>query len=698
MARWQRRAQLGFGLFAAAFAVVLWFMIGERRDPPPAPPVQRLDPEAVSEIKGGDVIQVKGAKRDIRIEFATQVLYADGSAKYTGFKAHVDDRGGRSFEIVGAEGKVAAEQSALDVHGNVNVRTSDGLIVRTEQATFAEADGLLRGDGPITFERERTKGSGVGFRYDRSIDRLELLNQAVVDVAPGGQGGGMAVRAGSAAYSRAERFIRLERGMRMDRDGQTIEAANGTVFLQPDRDEPKIVELRGNATITGAAGASALKQMQARDINLTYADDGRTLQNALLVGQGLIQMSSSAGAAQELRGDSLDVTLAADGAVTQLLGRDNVRATIPPTANAAAREVTAQTLTASGRGGQTLNQMLFETNVVYREDVPGTDPRLVRSRTLNATLADAGTIDQANFSGGFVYEQGRTKAESAEAAYDVKNGTLALRGPDSAKPPAIRNDRVDLRNAATIDVTLSPLKLQASGKVQAVFAAGPQEGERGTTLFNEADAIIVVCDKLTFDEASGAGSYAGKPARVFQENGNQIRGDLITMNEKAGTLASTGNVATSLPLAATAGEGAKGNSTGRAGHFEFDDAKRRAVFAKAAQLDGSQGNLRAERIELTLAGKSNDLQQLTADGSVEVFVEDRKASGDALVYHPSDERYVLNGTPVRLVRGCQESSGRTLTFYRGSERVLVDGSESRVQTKGGKCPEGAALQHVHPEN
>ena len=688
MARWQRRAQLGFGLFAAAFAVVLWFIIGERREPTAPPPVQRLDPEAVSEIKGGDVVQIKGATRDIRIEFATQVLYADGSAKYSGFKAYIDDRGGRSFEISGADAKVASEQSALDVHGSVNVRTSDGLVVRTEQATFAEADGILRGDGPITFERARTKGSGVGFRYDRSIDRLELLNQAVVDVAPGEQGGGMAARAGSAAYSRAERFIRLERSMRMDREGQTIEAANATIFLLPDRDEPKIVELRGNATITGATGASALKQMRARDINLTYADDGRTVQNALLIGQGVIQMSSSSGAAQELHGDSLDVTLAPDGAVTQLLGRDNVRATIPPTANAAAREVTSQTLTASGRGGQALNQMLFETNVVYREDVPGSDPRVVRARTLNATLADAGTIDQANFSGGFVYEHGRTKAESVEAAYNVKDGTLALRGPESAKPPSIRNERVDLRNAATIDVTLAPLKLEAAGKVQAVFAAGQQDGERGTTVFNEAEAIIVVCDKLTFDEASGEGSYSGKPARVFQENGNQIRGDLITMNEKTGTLVSTGNVTTSLPLAATAGEGAKGNSTGRAGHFEFDDTKRRAVFAKAAQLDGSQGNLRAERIELTLAGKGNDLQQLTADGSVEVFVEDRKASGDTLVYHPSDERYVLNGTPVRLVRGCQESAGRTLTFYRGSERVLVDGNESRVQMKGGKCPDG----------
>ncbi len=43
---------------------------------------------------------------------------------------------------------------------------------------------------------------------------------------------------------------------------------------------------------------------------------------------------------------------------------------------------------------------------------------------------------------------------------------------------------------------------------------------------------------------------------------------------------------------------------------------------------------------------------------------------------------------MRLVEGCQESTGRTLTFYKGSERVVVDGNEEiRVVTKGGKCPE-----------
>jgi lipopolysaccharide export system protein LptA len=686
MARWQRRARFGFGLFAVVFAVLLWFLIGERRGPAPAPVVERLDPAAVSEIKGGDVVQVKGATRDIRIEFATQVLYEDGSAKYTGFKAFIDDRGGRSFEITGAEARVAPEQSAIDVNGNVGLRTSDGLEAQTGQASFSDADGILRGDGPIRFVRERTRGSGVGFTYARSIDRLELLDQAVVDVAPGRDGGGMSVRAGSASYSRLERFLRFERAVRMQRDGQTIEALNATVFLLPDRDEPRTVELRGDATIAGSAGTSALQQMRARDINLTYGEDGRTLRHALLVGESRVQMAGGAGGEQHLQGETLDITLAPDGAVTQLLGRDNIRAVIPATASSAAREVTAQTLTASGRGGQPLNRMLFEQNVVYREDVPGTAPRVVRARTLNATLSDDGVIEQANFSGGFSYQQGATHAESPEAAYNVTNGTLALRGPESAKPPAIRNDRVDLRNATTIDVRLSPLHLVATGNVQAVFAPGGREGERGTTLFRDQEAVVIVCDKLEFDEESGAGSYTGN-ARVFQESGNQIRGDRVTMNEKTGTLTATGNVRTSLPLAATTDEGARGNSTGRAGRFEFDDAKRRAVFATEAQLEGSQGNLSADRIELTLADQDNDLRQLTAAGSVVVFVEDRKASGETLVYHPSDERYVLNGAPVRLVRGCQESAGRTLTFYRTTERVLVDGKESRVQTKGGKCPE-----------
>ena len=70
------------------------------------------------------------------------------------------------------------------------------------------------------------------------------------------------------------------------------------------------------------------------------------------------------------------------------------------------------------------------------------------------------------------------------------------------------------------------------------------------------------------------------------------------------------------------------------------------------------------------------------------MLDKRTATGQRMTYHPHDERYVLTGAPVRLVQGCQESTGRTLTFYQASERISVDGNEeTRTQTKGGKCPD-----------
>ena len=46
------------------------------------------------------------------------------------------------------------------------------------------------------------------------------------------------------------------------------------------------------------------------------------------------------------------------------------------------------------------------------------------------------------------------------------------------------------------------------------------------------------------------------------------------------------------------------------------------------------------------------------------------------------------GAPVKMIDAdCQETSGKTLTFWKASDRVLVDGNnEVRTQTKGGgKC-------------
>ena len=690
MARWQRHARLGLGLFALVFAGALWFAKRDRPAPPPPAAIERLDPKATSEIRGGDVLQHKGTKRDIKVEFGSQMSYTDGRSQFTSFKAHIDDRGGRSFVISGQKASVGPELSTYDLEGDVTLKTSDGLTVTTPQATFTEAEGIVRGAGPIRFERERTTGSGVGFTYDRTLDRLAILNQAVIDVAPAKDGSGaMHVNSGAANYSRAERFMRFERNMRMDRQGQTIEAVDSTVFLIRDRDEPEHIELRGGSKITGAGGTSSLQGMAARDINLHYAPDGRTLQQAVLAGQSSIQLGRpESGPAQQLQADAIDASLAADGSVTRLLAKTQVIVDLPASGDRSARRITAPSLDGSGEQGRGLTSMTFDGGVEYREEASkGGGLRVARARTLKTTMADGNAIDEAVFGGGFRFEEGKLVATSIDATYQVTKGGLALRGGSGTTRPHVSDERLSV-DGNSIDVTLTPRQMQATGSVHTELAAGrSQPGDRGTTLLDDKEAVVINAESLVFDEATSKGVYKGQ-AHLLQASGTTIRADEITMDEKQGTLTATGNMRAVLRVVGPQERDPKASSVARGGSLAFEDAKRQIVLIKSATLDGVQGNLSAERIEMFLAAKGNTLDRLVAQDAVKVVLDKRNATAQRMTYHPNDEQYVLTGSPVRLVQECRESTGRTLTFYKASERVVVDGNEEiRVVTKGGKCPE-----------
>jgi lipopolysaccharide export system protein LptA len=695
MARWQRKVRVGLALFVVLFAVALWFTVRERVAPAPRPVIERLDPTAASEIRGGDVVQHKGAKRDVRVEFGSQIAYTDGRTRFTTFKAFIDDRGGRSFVVSGNEAWLGAGLSTYDVRGDVALSTSDGLTATTPAATFTEAEGVLRGDGPIRFQRGRVSGSGVGFTYDRAVDRMWLADRAVIQVAPEANGtGGMQVAAGEASYSRGERYMRFERSVRLLRDGQVIEADTSTIFLLSDRDEPETVELRGGSKVTGAGAVSALQAMEARDINLSYAADGRTLEQALLMGQSRATLGSASGrTAQQMQADLIDASLASDGSITRLTARDAVRVTLPASEGGPSRMIAAPLLTASGAAGRGLTRMVFENGVEYREDgTAGGAARTARARTMQAALSPGDTIESAEFQGGFRFEEGRLGASSQDARYDIAHGTLALSGrTGSGVQPHVADERLVL-DADTIDVVLAPRKVTASGTVRGQFSAGRRPGERGNSLLTDKEPIVVASDTFVFDEAAGNGVYEGKVVLLQQATDTMIRADSMTVNDKDGTLSATGNVVTNLPVAGVSTSSGKRSSIARAGEFSFDDVKRRAVFTKQAQFDGVQGNVRANRIELFLAAGDNSLERLEAHEAVEILVDTRKATGQRLTYSPNDEasadeKYVLTGSPVRLAQECQETTGRTLTFYKTATKIQVDGNqEVRVQAKGGKCP------------
>jgi lipopolysaccharide export system protein LptA len=690
---WRKRLRLGIALFGLCLTTFVIYVIRPRDTRAPVAPIERIDPKATVETRGCDVVQLKGSKQDLRVECESQVTYEDGQTALRGVRLTVDNRAGRTFTVTGNEARVGANQASFDLTGNVRLEASDGLVATAGSASYVDAEGIVRAPGPVQFSRGRMAGAGIGFTFDEQRDTLWLLDQAVVRFAPEGASGPMDVAAGSAGFARRERYMRFERGVRMTRAGQIIEADESTAHLFPDRDEPDQIELRGNSRITGGEGLGPLRLMRARDMNLDYADDGRTLQQATLAGQGAIHIASAAaGAEQQLNGEFIAFELDADGTIKTLTSRDNVAVTLPAVKEAPARTIRAAQLSGAGAPGQGLTAMTFREGVVFVEAAAkDRGARTARSQVLDLRLGPStGTLDEARFSGGVLFEDGALLAQSAEANYRLGGNGLDLRGKHGAADPFVNDETIRV-DAEAIDLTLSPRRMVAKGKVRSVLQPSkPRPGApaaRRPGLLGDADPVNVIAGELTYDEQTRRGVYSGQ-SRLWQGE-TVIQAERITLDEVKGDLGAEGGVVTTLALAPESAQ-AKPARTGptilRGATFSYRDESRTAVYDSKAQMNGEQGDLRADHIALLLAAGENRLDRLDARGAVDVALDKRRGSGATLVYRPADERYEITGSPGRFVDECNESAGKTLTFFKSSDRVIIDGNEEvRTETRGGKC-------------
>jgi LPS export ABC transporter protein LptC len=688
VAKWQRQARLVLAIIAIGVIGVVAYTMRPRQIATPPEKVTRSDPNAIIEVQKGDAIQLKGEKQNIRVEYERQTVNKDNETTLHDVTIHVDNRGGRSYIVKGQQAFLAQGNAAYDVRGAVTLTTDDGLEASTERATYTDVEHIVRAPGPVTFKRGRMSGSGVGFAYDEQRDVMSILANADVKFAKEADQEAMAFTAGSFNYARRDRYMNFAETMHMEREGQIIDADNAMVRLFPDRDEPDYLELRNGSRVTGSGANSALKSMAARDINLDYADDGRTLQNATLAGKGEIQLASAGSSAtQILAGDYMDIGLEPDGSVRSLAMRDAVSVTLPASKDLPARTIRSSGLTAAGNA-QGLRDMKFTEGVEYREPgAKGQQGRVVKATTLEAVLDPAaGTLHNAHFMGSVDFTDSPMHATSSDARYDLLKGTLALSGTPE---PHIDSDALTI-DAVTVDVTLDPRSMIAKGNVRSVLLPSKKGGDlKRPALLAEKDPVSVISESLTYDETARRADYVGKT--VLMQGDTTIRADSITVDEGKGDLTAKGSVVTNLVIIGKESEpGTKTKPTiARAEAFSYSDQTRVATYTTKAQLDGEQGNLSAGKLELQLAKTENALEKLEANGAVTALVDRRTVTGTRLTYSTGDDKYVVMGAPVKMIDAeCQETSGKTLTFWKASDRVQVDGNnEVRTQTKGGgKCP------------
>jgi LPS export ABC transporter protein LptC len=683
--RWQKRARMGVAAFGIVVVIAVYATMGERQNAAPVMQTPGLDPSAVMESVGATFQQFRAARQDYVIEADRQLTYEGGATKFFGVTITVRQRAGRDFIVSGREALAGEGQAEIELTGDVTLDSSDGFAATADRAVFSEADATVRVPGPVSFQKGRMTGSGVGMTYDQNTDVLSLLDQARVALTDESGAAATEFRSNAATLARLEGTLALAGSVHVLRGQQVLEADDSHVELSTGVDFVTAIELRGNASVVGGG---AFDSMTAENIDLDYTEDGATLERVLLSGSGAILMKGTDGeAGREFFGDILDLVFAPDASLTHAAGHGHVHVALPGRLGSPTRNVRAARFEATGEPGQDLTTARFDEDVEYREEASDSRaPRLVRSNMLGITLADA-SVTAAVFSGGVQFEEQGLHASGAEAQYDPTNGTLRLSGTDAGGAPRVTDEQIEV-DADVIHVMLAGRQMTAAGSVTTLLYSGAAGRLPG--LLQQGEPVNVSADTLDYQGGAGAAVYAGN-ATLWQ-GATAIRADQIMLDRANADLVASGSARSTIVLDL-------GEAVGRADEIHYDDDARMIVYdtpaaaaivvaaAASAQLSGPQGDIRARRIEVVLGQTTSSAVRLEAYKDVSAHLGVRVATGDRLTYFAEDERYVMSGIatiPVTIIEECRETSGRTMTFFKSTARIIVDGREEvRTQSKRG---------------
>jgi lipopolysaccharide export system protein LptA len=354
---------------------------------------------------------------------------------------------------------------------------------------------------------------------------------------------------------------------------------------------------------------------------------------------------------------------------------------------------------------------------------PQRPDRVSISQTLDALFLPQGGISSIIQKGNVAYDDGqvptkRTQAWADKAVYTPADRILVLTGsPRVSEGSMVTTARTIRINRATDDAfadedvksTYSELQEQPNGALLA--SASPIHVTSATMTAHNSpavalyrgnarlwqDANIVEAPSIQFDRERRFLVAQGTPTQPVSTV--LVQAKLVQPSPiKPGTAQSGKVQSNSAPASKPQ---AKGESSAKAKSEEktadegpvaitsarltYADADRLAhyeggVVAKGSNFTASSNTMDAYLVprsqtsnNQSLAG-SGQLDHLVAKGNVVVQQPTRRAEGKTLVYTASDDKFVLTGGPPSIFdaeRG--KVTGVSLTFFRGDDRVLVEG-------------------------
>lgn len=727
--------RIAIAAFVVIFAAVVVLSLRHGKGPPSHTAAPAGDPKAVLQTLGhGEYNRSEAGVPKLHIVFGSEATYSDNRSVFgNGVHMELPDRDGRTVKVDSQEAEVTTPPGRTIgravLTGGVTLVTSDGVTVKATEATYDDATGVAQIPGPLTFSKGRMSGSGVGGTYDRTRELLSILDQAVVDVAADPKGAGAAhVTSNSAMMARAEHYMKFTGTVKFDGEGRVTTADEATAYLTADNEKVQRMELRGNAVIVAKPGQSGPQGMHARDMDMTYAADGRTLQSAHLVENAAIMLPGDPGKpGRRIAGRLMDIAMAPDGAtVTNLTASDNVEVDLPADADLPARQIRSVSLAATGTAASGIQSATFGGGVEYRETRAGRGNVAAIDRTARSQRMDVktkpgfGDIEQADFHTNVHFTNGTdTTADAPTAVYVIAADRLDLspEAGDGGRGPHVSDGRVTV-DARNIHMTLGAQIMKADTTVRSLMqqAKDQKAGSRGPTappepgsvqpvrvpsMLKQDKPVNVKSNRLDYDASKSVAVYSGN-VTLWQEqkDGTTIQAATITLEDKTGNLHATTNVQSVMTLqeapsdahASTPARSPEPTTT-KADDLVYLDAKHQATYTGKVHMSGPDGDVTADKIDLFMTEDGGELeraeamsQSCTEDPVNDCVVsrqQNHRAFGTHLTYVARDGLYTMVGSPVRMyddtAPNCKLTKATTLTFDRDGNRSTASGNGTAGQ-------------------
>ncbi|MFZ0759356.1 MAG: LptA/OstA family protein [Candidatus Sulfotelmatobacter sp.] len=488
------------------------------------------------------------------------------------------------------------------------------------------------------------------------------------------------------------------------------------------------VERAGSQPVQGDAGRAILDFVGQNQLTEVHAADGvRLAQNAASAGKS----ASSASTPEnfDLAAPAVDFFVAEGRRLDRAETFGAAKITLYPATNSSAAHAQAagqRTVITAARfdarfaatadGSSRLASIHGAPDAKIVNLAPGSPDRVSASQTLDATFLPQGGIASIVQQGRVAYSDGqaldkRTQAWAETALYTPADRILVLSGnPRVSDGGMVTTARIIRINRATDDAF-------AEGEVKSTY--NELKEQPNGALLASASPIHVTAASMTEHNSPAVALYRGN-ARLWQD-ANVVEAPSIRFDRDRRFLVAQGTVAQPVstvlvqaklvqaklaeprpfPSDKISGGGdqktranpeEKSRDTSpvaiTAARLTYADADRIAHYEGGVVAKGTGFTASAARMDVHLLARSKtstnqllagpgQLDRIVARGNVIIQQPGRRAEGQTLVYTAAEDKFVLTGGPPSIFdaeRG--KITGVSLTFFRGDDRVLVEGEAS----------------------